>query len=158
MKCDCGEQMKESRGDVTMDEGGIKIALEDVRVFACPGCGNETHSIPKIEALFREVAHQLASKKTGLMPAEVRFLRKHLGLSGRDFARKMGVDHTTVSKWENGAQPMGGQSERALRIMVLADKPVEEYPLEEMATEDARPMRLRMKVGPKGWALSGQAA
>jgi putative zinc finger/helix-turn-helix YgiT family protein len=153
MRCECGQETKEKRGTVIIDEGGVKITLEDVRIFTCPNCGEETHSIPRMEALFQEIAATLAKKRERLMPQEIRFLRKYLGFSGQDFARKMGVDHTTVSKWERLDEPqaMGPQAERVLRLMALAEKPIEEYPLEEMATEAAKPSRFRMRAGPKGW-------
>src|SRR5688500_10533539 len=98
MKCECGNEMTERRGNTLLDEGGVKITLEDVRIFSCPACGNETPSIPRMESLFREVALELAAKPEKLMPQEIRFLRKHLGLSSKDFATVMGVDPTTVSK------------------------------------------------------------
>jgi putative transcriptional regulator len=154
MRCECGHETTERRGNVVMDEGGVKITLEEVRIFTCPRCGEEAHAIPRMEALFREVAATLARKRERLMPQEIRFLRKHLGLSGREFARKMGVDPTTVSKWERQEEPqaMGPQAERVLRLMALVEKPLEEYPLEEMATEAPSPSRLRMRAGPEGWA------
>ena len=109
-----------------------------------------------MEALFREVARTLATKRARLMPQEIRFLRKHLGLSGRDFARKMGVDHTTVSKWEGVENPrdMGPIAERLLRLFVLTEKPVEEYPREEMASEAPDVSRLQLEHDSKGWHAS----
>ncbi|MBC7792411.1 MAG: helix-turn-helix domain-containing protein [Clostridia bacterium] len=145
--------MQESRGDTVLDEGGVLITLHDVRLFSCSECGVETPAIPKMEALFREVAHTLASKRDRLMPQEIRFLRKHLGLSGRDFAKKMGVDHTTVSKWQSTKSPqdMGVVAERLLRMFVLTEKPIETYPLEQMATGVFAPTHLALQHNAKGW-------
>lgn len=156
MKCNNGHEMKERQGSTQIDEGGVTITLDDVRIFSCKACGVETPAIPKMEALFREVARTLATKRQRLMPQEIRFLRKHLGLSGRDFARKMGVDHTTVSKWErvDDPQAMGAVAERLLRLFVLTEKPVEEYPLEEMASEDPALSRLQLEHDSKGWHAS----
>lgn len=156
MKCNNNHEMTSRRGATQIDEGGVTIVLEDVRIFTCKQCGIETPAIPKMEALFREVARTLAMKRQRLMPQEIRFLRKHLGLSSRDFARKMGVDHTTVSKWErvDDPQSMGAVAERLLRLFVLTERPVEEYPLEEMASEGAAPSRLQLELDSKGWHAS----
>ncbi len=154
MKCECGEKLTERIGDVEIDEGGVKVTLQGVRIFTCPKCKREMHTIPKMEALFREIASTLARKRQRLMPQEIRFLRKHLGLSSRDFARKMGVDHTTVSKWErvDGPQSMGPVAERLLRVFVLYEKPVDEYPLEEMGAEAAAPAHPTMVHDRGGWS------
>lgn len=155
MKCEsCGEKkMGERRGDVEIDEGGVKLALQDVRIFTCPKCGHETHAIPMMEGLFRAVALDMARNRARLRPEEIRFLRKSMGLSSVDFASKMGVHKTTVSKWESveDTQPMGPQAERVLRLMVLLEKPVAEYRLEDMASEEPRAVRLKMKPSAKGW-------
>jgi DNA-binding transcriptional regulator YiaG len=58
-----------------------------------------------------------------VLVAEVRFLRKHLGWSGADFAAHMGVDPTTVSAWENERKPFGTSSDRLLRLIVARQAP-----------------------------------
>ena len=87
------------------------------------------------------------------MPQEIRFLRKYLGLSSKDFASKIGVDHTTVSKWErvDETQGMGPVAERFLRMFFLYEKPVDEYPLEEMGAEAAAPAHPTMVHDQRGW-------
>jgi putative zinc finger/helix-turn-helix YgiT family protein len=154
MKCEqCGSTLSERRGEVEIDEGGVIIKLEGVRIFECPNGDPAVHAIPKMEALFHRVALELARKPQRLMPEEIRFLRKHLGLSSREFARKMGVDHTTVSKWERRDQPqdMGRTTERLLRLLVLTERPIEEYPLEEMASQEATPIHPIMRLDAQGW-------
>ena len=148
MKCNEGHEMKERRGTTTLEESGVEIELRDVRIFSCDKCGVETPAIPKMEALFREASHRLAEAPNRLGPKEIRFLRKYLALSGRDFAAKMGVDHTTVSKWERVDEPqdMGKVAERLLRVLVLTSQPVESYPLEQMATEAPRKHKMSAKL------------
>jgi transcriptional regulator with XRE-family HTH domain len=85
---------------------------------------------------------------------EIRFLRKFLGLSGVDFARRMGVAPEVVSKWEHDKDPIGGQSDRLLRMMVVRDRPVEEYPLERLAEIDDNkhdPISLDLLPSDDGW-------
>lgn len=153
MKCNQGHTMTEKVGTTTIEEHGVRIALRDVRIFKCAQCGIETPAIPKMESLFREAAIAIAKMPNRLGPHEIRFLRKSLGLSSRDFAKKMGVDHTTVSKWERADDPqdMGPIAQRLLRMFVLTERPVEEYPLEEMGTVEAKAPPLVMVHDKAGW-------
>jgi DNA-binding transcriptional regulator YiaG len=61
------------------------------------------------------LAKAIAKKPHRLTPGEIRFLRKYLGWSGKDFAQFMGVTPETVSRWENGAGRIGETAERFLR-------------------------------------------
>ena len=155
MKCNKGHEMSERRGDTTIEECGVEIELQDVRLFRCVQCAIETPAISRVEKLFREVAHALAGSANRLRPQELRFLRKYLGLSSRDFAQKMGVDHTTVSKWEriDDPQDMGRTAERLLRMFVLTEVPLDEYPLEAMATKAPHKHKLSAVVASQGWRL-----
>lgn len=56
---------------------------------------------------------------------EIRFLRTHIGLSGVDFSKLMGVDAATVSRWKNGKLPMGIIAERLLRMFILNKTDIE---------------------------------
>ena len=82
--------------------------------------------------LHRVIANAVIHKPARLSGAEVKFLRKHLGWSGADFAAHMGVDPTTVSAWENERKPFGTSSDRLLRLMVARQAPVEDYSLDEL--------------------------
>lgn len=149
----CGTEMKESRQSLEWDLSGVPVTIEDSMVLDCPKCGEQERGLFAMEALVHEVARHIARSPEQLAPAEIRLLRKSLGLSAVDLARKMDADKATVSRWETGAQPMGGMSERLLRLMVLTERPVEEYPLEEMATEPHRRRRITANHGKKGWSL-----
>jgi len=62
------------------------VILVGVPVARCGRCGETEVGIPGIEALHRAIAGALIAKPARLAPEEVRFLRKHLGLSSADFA------------------------------------------------------------------------
>jgi putative zinc finger/helix-turn-helix YgiT family protein len=136
------------------------VIVEGVEVAHCPNCGEEEVSYGNVEQLHRLLALQLAEKEEALTPREVRFLRTYLGLSGTHLARRMGVTKETVSRWERVDQPlpMRGTAERLLRLMVVYERPVSEYPLERLekaATRSAAPLEVRLKPTKKapGWRV-----
>jgi DNA-binding transcriptional regulator YiaG len=55
-----------------------------------------------------------------MLPAEVKHLRKRLGLTQSKFAALVGVHLVTVKKWEVGLQSMRRPTERLIRL--LADR------------------------------------
>jgi transcriptional regulator with XRE-family HTH domain len=97
-----------------------------------------------------------APRKTNRLSAtEIRFLRKSLGWSGADFARHIGVDPATVSRWETGAQDIGQVADRFLRLLISVHTPVQNYSLDDLANlGDAPPggdTTLRLKPSSAGW-------
>ena len=154
MRCNEGHEMKERTGNVEFElADGVTITLKGTRIFRCKECGVESPVVPAPAALVRVAAEAMARAPNKLGPQEIRFLRKSLGLSGKDFAAKINVDAGTVSRWERGAEPMGPANERLLRLMVLAGEVVGEYPLEGMATKAPRKTKLRAAHDKHGWRL-----
>ncbi|HZH76174.1 MAG TPA: type II TA system antitoxin MqsA family protein [Archangium sp.] len=146
----CGTPMKGGRENIKDHLIGLDgITLKGIMVYRCPKCGEREVEFYKIEELHRNLAMTVARRREKLGPKEIRFLRKYLGLSSKDFADKMGVDKTTVSKWErvDAPTPMGQPAERLLRLMVMVDKPIEEYPLEETGLVEVRPVRMVIEKG-----------
>ena len=89
---------------------------------------------------------------------EIRFLRKHIGLSGAEFAQRMGGARETVSRWETGANPMGATADRLLRFLVYTHEPTESYAVEDFLSElddEQAPTPLSSvpmwNSGEKGW-------
>ena len=156
MKCpECGETMKSRREEAYRYKGaGLpNVMLSGVEVRECPSCGEREVVIPRIEELHRVIAGAIITKRPRLTGDEVRFLRKVLGLSGVDFAARVGVDPATVSRWENGHDAIGPQADRLLRLMVAVTPPKTDYALEDLAEiEDvAKPVRLRVEAQSRGW-------
>src|SRR5712671_323691 len=62
-------------------------------------------------------------------------------------------DRATVSRFEStsDSQPMGKQTERLLRLMVIWEKPVQSYPLEEFGTEEPKSVRMTLAPRKGGW-------
>jgi putative zinc finger/helix-turn-helix YgiT family protein len=162
MNCDeCGAAVTVEHGAVRRYEiGGLPhIELHGVEVTRCGACGAESIAIPRIAQLHRVLAHSFVSQHRMLAPVEIRFLRKHVGLSGADFAQRMGVARETVSRWENGTQPMGAIADRLLRMLVVTHEPSESYAVDDILaelTDSPAPKKLASVAmwnsGKAGWA------
>lgn len=156
-KCmQCGtDGMKGARENFRYDISGLDgITLEDVMVYRCSSCGEYEVSLPRIQDLHATLAREIATKKERLGPKELRFLRTYLGYSSADFARRIGVSIPTVSRWESEEDPLGMKPavEKLVRLMVLMEEAVKEYPLEEMATGEPVTSRLRLHATKRGWS------
>lgn len=138
MKCDeCNGPVTTERNAVRRYEiGGLPhVVLHGVEVTNCATCGKEGIAIPRLGQLHRVLSQAFVNQRRMLAPAEIRFLRKHIGLSTDDFAQRMGVTRETVSRWETGAKPMGGQADRLLRLIVLTHEPPESYAVDDLLRE-----------------------
>jgi len=163
----CGAPMETHRENYHYTASGLPhVTLQQVEVSRCTVCGETEVAIPHIEALHRAIATALVRKPARLAPEEIRFLRKYLGWSGVDFATYMGVAAETVSRWEHGTTPMGGQAERLLRVLVLNLKPVHDYSadwlialLTGIAEEpEIRAMRLGLSADEEDWHAAALSA
>ncbi|MBL6991832.1 MAG: helix-turn-helix domain-containing protein [Bacteriovoracaceae bacterium] len=124
MKCiECGSKTK--RSNVVhhyVDCGLNNIYIAGTCKYKCTNqsCGEDEIAIPNIFDLHELIAQTIATQKHKLLPQEIRFLRTHLGFSGVDFSKRIGVAAETISRWEKGTQKMSLTHEKLLRIMVLA--------------------------------------
>ena len=155
MKCPtCRQQMETQRENHRYAECGLdNVFLDGIEIHSCP-CGERIVSIPKLAQLHELIAFAVATQAARLTGPEVRFLRKYLGWSGVQFAEVMGVDPTTVSRWETGTAPMGTGVERALRLAVVRLRPLEDYPTENLATiskDEAPRETIRIASTSRGW-------
>ena len=156
MKClECAGKMRVSREDFKYDACGLPgITLVGVEVQRCMKCGEDEVVIPKIEELHRLIVLTLVKKPARLAPAEIRFLRKHLGWSGKEFAERVGVSPETVSRWEQGQDLMGVSADRLLRLMVVHGEPLSDYSLDslrDVARGAPRQIRMGVKLSKSGW-------
>lgn len=104
------------------------IYLRNIQAYACVSCGSEDIVIPNILGLHQAIATDLAHKTERLRGVEIRFMRKYLGYSGKDFADVISVTPETVSRWENQSRMMDPTNEKLLRVMVLGKiGPVSSY-------------------------------
>ena len=156
-KClQCEGTMKSRRESHDYSSCGLPITLMGVKVARCSSCGEHEVALPRIEELHRLIARTVIRKRGGLSGSEVRFLRKWLGWSGKDFAEVMGVTPETVSRWESGSLRIGPQAERLLRVLVATQEPRDDYPassLRELESNVSEPEHLTFKAARNGWRI-----
>jgi putative zinc finger/helix-turn-helix YgiT family protein len=156
MKCtECGGTMSAGRENYRYDASGLPVTLCNVEVHRCRACGAHEVALRRIEALHRAVALAVVGRRSRLGPAEIRFLRRWLDWTGAGLARYMGVDAATVSRWENGQQPIGAVADRLLRLMATRGEPASSFPLDRLAELGGeRPASGRIDVRriPGGWS------
>ena len=96
----CKQEGKIHVGKHHYTESGLQnVWLKGVEIFECK-CGENFAFIPYAQELHKLIAEILLKKEDQLSGREIRFLRKHMGLKAKDFAKQIGVMNVTVSRWE----------------------------------------------------------
>jgi DNA-binding transcriptional regulator YiaG len=102
------------------DLGGVVVKLFKAVIVQRCSCGEEMIAIPDLEGLARAAAMARALNPVQLSGKEVRFIRRALDLSQKEFAEKMELAPETVSRWENDHNGAGAMSEKLIRHNVCA--------------------------------------
>jgi putative zinc finger/helix-turn-helix YgiT family protein len=117
----CGEQVTPERRNYRYDESGLSnVILQGIEVADCPNCKNSDVIIPRMAKIHRVIALALANSPARLTGEQLRFLRKHLGLTGDQFGRYLHTDRTKISKWERGEDRIGPANDRLVRLLAAA--------------------------------------
>lgn len=154
MKCiNCGHTMttKRENAPYTALPGTVLVGVE---VSRCRSCGEYEVAIPAIDELNRVLANAVIRKPGRLSGGEVRFLRSYLGYSSADFAKLIGGNPATVSRWETDKQQIGHQTDLLLRALVVLDKKMDQYPIKtfaEIGDAPAPSPRYAFKQAAKKW-------
>ena len=155
MKCsNCGKTAKVVRGDYHLEELEIPVRLIGIELIKCSHCGNVDPVIPNLDGLMHVLALKVTSKLSLLDGGEVRFLRKYIGKSAREFARLLHVDHTHLSKIENGRLKIGAELDKLVRFVVVGSSPElgaiikEELVKLLPAIEDVRKRQAEIEIDP----------
>lgn len=126
MNCSkCGAGLKESTSSTENPyqfkwSGLSNVFLSGIALRTCPEGHGTVPVIPRMAGLLDLLAHILLEKPEGLVGEELRYLRKHIGLSGVDFAPRIQIDASTLSRIENDQQPMGKSTDMLARAVVAA--------------------------------------
>ncbi len=118
MKCPSCQQMRQThKGKYHYTESGLpNVWLSGVEVFECD-CGEKFAFIPCIDELHKLIGKTLIGKEDQLSSREIRFLRKHMMLKSKDFAKELGVQNVTVSRWENEDSQPSESVDRLIRLV-----------------------------------------
>jgi YgiT-type zinc finger domain-containing protein len=153
--------MRFLRRDYPFKESGLEnVLLKDIEVLVCGQCGSAAPRIPRLKDLMRTIVVGLIAKPSELDGVEVRFLRKFMDETIGQFARKLGVHRSHLSRVENGSLAISKQTDRLVRTLVLVHKP---ELLEKMARlgktaavlkqlEEIKPQRQRVRIEVAGAA------
>ena len=117
----CGEIITpESRNYRYAKSGLSNVVLQGIEVAECTKCGNSDVIIPGMAKIHRAIAQALANSPARLTGEQLRFFRKHLGLSGDELGRYLHTDRTKISKWENGEDQIGPATDRLIRLLAAS--------------------------------------
>jgi putative zinc finger/helix-turn-helix YgiT family protein len=118
MRCpNCNSEMSCAISSYVYTECGLdNVCLEGVEICNC-SCKEQIVSIPRMPELHNLIGLHLIKKKSLLDAKEIRFLRKNMGLTGINLARRLGVDNATISRWETGKNPITNAHDRSLRLV-----------------------------------------
>lgn len=128
MKCMiCGHEMLPPEKGNRQYLCGLNVTLHGVPVSKCSNCEEEEVEIPEIAKLNRLLARFISSQTERLTAKEFRFLRKELGYSKEDFAKKINIPCSEIAAWENDNGSIPLQFELLLRLQSLLGEPIERY-------------------------------
>jgi len=152
---DCGKEVNVIVGNYQFKEVGLPVVLMGIELVRCDNCGTTEPIIPNLNGLMDAIAYAVISDKCKLDGAEIRFLRKYLGMSAAEFSQLIHVDPATISRWENGPQNPGPQADSLIRLTVLNNTPTLRLNIEEMMTMIATiqhcgpPRKRQLRINPK---------
>lgn len=120
----CAGEVQLVRQDYQFKESGLdNVILKNIEVLVCKQCGTVVPRIPRLNDLMRTIVVAMIAKPSELDGAEVRFLRKFMDETIEQFARKLGVNRSHLSRLENGSLVISKQTDRLVRAIVLLHKP-----------------------------------
>ncbi len=130
------------------------VTVQDAIITTCEGCAGVGVGFQNLDGLMRAIAAAVVAKPTRLAAEEIKFLRTHLGYSGVQLAKLLGVGPPTVSRWENGHEPIGAVPDRLLRALDVIRDGAENFDVEALAAigdKPGTPLRLRVRIKDGVW-------
>jgi len=119
----CGGEMRIRRQNYHFTESGLEnVILKQIEVLVCEQCGSLVPRIPRLNDLMRTIVIAMVAKPSELEGGEVRFLRKYMDETIEQFAAKLGMNRSHLSRIETGALSISKQTDRLVRMLVLVHK------------------------------------
>jgi DNA-binding transcriptional regulator YiaG len=141
---ECGVTVPLRREEVPFGLAGKWAATVEALVYDC-ACGRGV-VYEAVGPMLRAIAVAVIEKPSRLAPEEIKFLRSHLDLTAQEFGELMGVSASQVSRWENGAAPIGAPADRLLRMLEVKHDGVDfdVQQLRSIGDKPGAPMRIRV--------------
>ena len=98
--------------------GMPRVKVENLPALVCSKCGAVTVSGAALDAIANLLA-ALILKSATLDAVEVRYLRRLVGDTQEEFAKRLEVERATVNRWENATMPISGPTAYAIRSHVF---------------------------------------
>lgn len=150
MNCpSCNSKMVCKVGNHLYKESGLNnIVLNGIKIGKC-SCGEKVVFIPAIPSLHKLIGAQLINKKSLLNGNEIRFLRKNMSLTAKKLSGYLGVDNATISRWENGKQPIAKSNDLLLRLVYSVIKDLSFEETKHLVEENFKNVKPQQKKMPK---------
>lgn len=114
----------------------------------------ERVAIDRLPDFIMAIAFNLVRKPDRLTGAEMRFLRKRIGMTQTDLAKELWVSEQTVANYEKGKTD-AGPADRALRFLFLAHVADDTGIAEGLRTEAEKLMRPSQRDRPsRPWLVA----
>lgn len=141
-------------------ESGLDyVWLKGISQYKCKGCGEYYVEIPHINDLHLLIGKNIVCKKELLSGQEVRFLRKEIGMKGKEMAAALSIEAETYSRWENGKK-VASCHDKALRMIYVMNASEltgtvlsqdSHSILNDIAVKEAPKKTKRVRFNPKEW-------
>ena len=121
-ECSGGRLEKTIRAEHLEDLGGIRVKLLNALVVTrCNACDVHMTAIPDMQGLVKTVALQRALIPIRLAGKDIKFMRRALDMTQKQFAEAMDLKSVeTVSRWENDVPGAGSFIEKTARHNICA--------------------------------------
>lgn len=104
--------------DVSDLVGLASVVVIGLKALTCSKCKAVVVPGYALDQISLEVASMILGQ-TELEPDEARFLRKLLGDTQEEFAKRLDMNRITVNRWERGEEPITGRDAYAIRSLVF---------------------------------------
>lgn len=117
---ECGEPQQQVRRSVPYPESGLdNVVLINVPVWICAN-GHDEIEIPAVTELHELLAHKIIRKPAPIVGPEIKFLRRRVGLTAKDFAAKIGLTPVRLSQLENLKTGLPKRADLLIRLSMAA--------------------------------------
>ncbi|MCX5830543.1 MAG: helix-turn-helix domain-containing protein [Deltaproteobacteria bacterium] len=101
-------------------ESGLdNVYLHGIIQYKCHNCGEEAPEIPNLKELHLLIGKSIICNNEYLSSQEIIYLRKELGLKGKEMAELLSVTPQEYSKWENSKDIISSGCDKHLRLLYI---------------------------------------